>query len=75
MSTKLNTDVIRETEAMFRDGGKERAIVVKLHKCRKAGGACITMSLKSTRGETMTVTVGVKSLYLQHIFEKHGLPK
>lgn len=75
MATKLNADVIRETEAMFRDGGKERAIVVKLHKCRKAGGACITMSLKSTRGETMTITVGVKSLYLQHIFEKHGLSK
>jgi len=75
VATKLNADVIRETEAMFRDGGKERAIVVKLHKCRKAGGACITMSLKSTRGETMTITVGVKSLYLQHIFEKHGLSK
>jgi len=61
MATKLNTDVVRETEATFRDKGKDKPIVVKVHRCNKAG-ACITLS-------------GVKSLYSRYIFKKHGYPR
>jgi len=73
--TKLTTDVIRETEATFRDKGKARPIVVKLHKCRMMGGACLELRLKGTKGDEMTVVVSVKSLYGRHIFKKHGYPQ
>ena len=74
MATKLNADVVRETEATFRDKGKDKPIVVKVHRCNR-GGACITLSLKGTRGEEMTIVMGVKSLYSRYIFKKHGYPR
>ena len=46
MATKLDKEVVRETEATFRDKGKDRNIVVRLHKCALDEGGCITMALK-----------------------------
>ena len=75
MATKLDKEVVRETEATFRDKGKDRNIVVRLHKCALDEGGCITMSLKGSRGDNMTVVVSVISLYNQRIFKKHGYPR
>ncbi len=74
MATKLDKDVVRETTATFRDKGKDKNIVVKLHKCNLNQGACITLSLKGNRGDDMDVVVSVWGLYNNQIYKKHGFP-
>ncbi len=75
MATKLDKDVVRETTATFRDKGKNKNIVVKLHRCNLNQGACVSMHLKGSRNEDMTVVISVWALYNQEIYRKHGYPK